>query len=59
MVLEYPLTNLKKSQLGVKVTFDDVTPNVLRFLCIADVLYELIASAPSPDQIPLDELLYD
>ncbi len=27
-----------KSILGVKVTFDDVTPNVLRFLCIADVI---------------------
>lgn len=49
----------ESSLLGVKVTFDDVTPNVLRFLCIVDVLLELIDSSPSKDTTPLDELMYD
>lgn len=49
----------ENSTLGVKVTFDDITPNVLRFLCITDVLCELIQSGPSPDSTPLDELMYD
>lgn len=48
-----------KSILGVKVTFDDVTPNVLRFLCIADVLNELILASPAKPNTPLDELMYD
>src|SRR5579863_8406396 len=30
------------SVLGVKVIFDDITPNVLRLLCIVDVMNELI-----------------
>lgn len=49
----------ESSLLGVKVTFDDVTPNVLRFLCITDVLLELIDSSPSLNSTPLDELMYD
>lgn len=49
----------EKSVLGVKVTFDDITPNILRLLCIADVVSELIFSAPSRDKTPLDELMYD
>ena len=49
----------EKSVLGVKVVFDDVTPNALRFLCITDVLCELIQSGPSPSSTPLDELMYD
>lgn len=49
----------EKSTLGVKVKFDDVTPNVLRILCICDVLSELINSSPSKSSIPLDELMYD
>ncbi len=49
----------EKSVLGVRVTFDDVTPNVLRFMCITDVLFELINSSPSRDRVPLDELMYD
>lgn len=48
-----------KSILGVRVTFDDVTPNVLRYMCITDVLCELINSGPSKDRTPLDELMYD
>jgi intracellular multiplication protein IcmS len=49
----------EKSVLGVKVSFDDITPNILRLLCIADVISELIYSAPSRDRTPLDELMYD
>lgn len=47
------------SVLGVKVIFDEVTPNVLRFMCITDVLCELMNVAPSKDITPLDELMYD
>lgn len=48
-----------KSVLGVKVIFDEVTPNTLRYLCITDVLCELINAGPSKDSTPLDELMYD
>ena len=47
------------SVLGVKVVFDDVTPNSLRLLCITDVLCELIQAGPTPTSTPLDELMYD
>lgn len=47
------------SVLGVKVVFDDITPNVLRMLCITDVLYELTQSTPKGDMTPLDQLMYD
>lgn len=49
----------ERSVLGVRVTFDDVTPNLLRFMCIVDVLCELIQCSPSRDATPLDELMYD
>jgi intracellular multiplication protein IcmS len=49
----------EKSILGVKVVFDDVTPNVLRYLCIADVISELINASPNKPHTPLDELMYD
>ncbi len=49
----------EKSLLGVKSIFDDVTPNVLRLMCITDVLSELIQSAPDKTKTPLDELMYD
>jgi len=49
----------EESVLGVKVSFDDVTPNLLRLMTITDVVNELIVSAPSPDVTPLDELMYD
>lgn len=45
--------------LGIRVVFDEVTPNVLRLLCITDVLNELIQGGPSRDYTPLDELMYD
>jgi len=47
------------SVLGVKVIFDDITPNVLRLLCIVDVMNELINAAPRGDATPLDQLMYD
>lgn len=49
----------EKSLLGIKIIFDDVTPNVLRYLCITDVLNELIKASPISDSTPLDELMYD
>lgn len=49
----------EKTTLGVKVTFDDVTPNTLRYLCIADVLNELINASTKKPLTPLDELMYD
>ena len=45
--------------LGNRVVFDQVTPNVLRLLCITDVINELIQGGPNRDYTPLDELLYD
>lgn len=47
------------SLLGVKVKFDDVTPDTVRLLSIADVLFELVQASPSHDKTPLDELMYD
>ena len=45
--------------LGQRVVFDEVTPNVLRLLCMTDVINELIQGGPSRDYTPLDELMYD
>jgi len=45
--------------LGTQVVFDEVTPTVLRLLCITDVVNELIQCVPSKDYTPLDELMYD
>jgi intracellular multiplication protein IcmS len=47
------------SALGVKVIFDDITPNVLRLLCLTDVLNELIKGTPRGEAAPLDQLMYD
>lgn len=47
------------AMLGVRVKFDEVTPNSLRLLCAADVLIELIQHAPSREITPLDDLMYD
>ena len=52
-------TNEEKSMLGVRLDFDEMTPDSLRLLCILDVLSELIYTAPSRNTTPLDELLYD
>ena len=50
---------VEKSLLGVKVIFDDVTPNVLRYMCMTDIVVELIRSGGNPDHTKLDELMYD
>jgi len=52
-------TDAEEGLLGSRVDFDEVTPNVLRLLCITDVLSELIQGGPSRDYTPMDELLYD
>lgn len=51
--------DVEGSLLGVKVIFDEFTPEALRLLCVLDVLNELVKSSPTKDEIPLDELLYD
>ncbi len=50
---------VEQALLGVKANFDEVTPNILRYLCITDVLCELIQNGGSSTQTPLDELMYD
>jgi intracellular multiplication protein IcmS len=52
-------TDAEEGLLGTRAVFDEVTPNVLRLLCMTDVLSELIQGGPSRDYTPLDELLYD
>lgn len=47
------------SPLGVKVIFDDITPNVLRLLCMIDVLNELMKGTPRGAVTALDQLMYD
>lgn len=47
------------SILGVKVIFDDITPNILRMLCITDVLHELTQSTARGEMTALDQLMYD
>ena len=45
--------------LGVKVNFDEFTPELLRLLCILDVLNELVKMSPTRGEVALDELMYD
>lgn len=47
------------SALGVKAIFDDITPNVLRLLCLIDVLNELMKGTPRGEMTSLDQLMYD
>lgn len=47
------------SVLGVKVVFDDITPNALRLLCLIDVLNELMKGTPKGEMTALDQLMYD
>lgn len=47
------------SLLGVKVIFDDITPNVLRLLCMIDVLNELMKGTGRGDMTSMDQLMYD
>lgn len=51
--------DVEKSLLGVKVKFDEFTPDVLRLFCILDVISELVKMSASGDAVPLDELMYD
>lgn len=47
------------SVLGVRVVFDDITPNILRMLCITDVVFELTQGTPRGEMTALDQLMYD
>lgn len=47
------------SALGIKVTFDDITPNALRLLCLIDVLSELMKGTSRGEVTALDQLMYD
>lgn len=47
------------SILGVKAGFDEITPHVLRILCLVDVIFELIKTTPKGEVTPLDQLMYD
>lgn len=49
----------EKAVLGNQVRFDEATPEVLRLLCLSDVLQELIKAAPNKELVALDELMYD
>ena len=48
-----------ETKLGSSVEFDDVTPNILRYLCILDVVCELMRNKDVNGITPLDELMYD
>jgi len=45
--------------LGNKVSFDEITPNILRLLCMTDVLFELSQTAAPGEMVALDQLMYD
>lgn len=47
------------SLLGISVTFDELTPNALRLLCMIDVLNELMRGTRKGDLSAMDQLLYD
>jgi intracellular multiplication protein IcmS len=49
----------EKAVVGVRVIFDEATPNSLRLMCITDVLFELKQASQVPNVIVLDELMYD
>ncbi|MDF1796602.1 MAG: type IV secretion IcmS family protein [Coxiellaceae bacterium] len=51
--------DVEDALLGIKVSFDEFTPDTLRLLCITDVLYEMIKMSPSAEEVALDELMYD
>ncbi len=51
--------DVEDSLLGIKVTFDEFTPDTLRLLCLVDVLYEMVKMSPSLEEVSLDELMYD
>ena len=51
--------DVEKSLMGTRVIFDDFTPEILRILCIVDVVYELRKGSFDGKDITLDELMYD
>lgn len=51
--------DVEQSLLGVKVTFDEFTPDTLRLFCLADIIFELVKMSPDPNVVSLDELMYD
>ncbi len=50
---------VEDSLLGNRVIFDEFTPDVLRLLCITDVVNELIKNSANRELVSLDELMYD
>lgn len=57
--LGFSFEEAEGSILGVKVVFDDLTPNSLRVLCLTDVVNELMMASSGGDMAPLDQLMYD
>ena len=51
--------NAEGSLLGIDVTFDDLTPNALRLLCMIDVLNELMKGTMRGELTAMDQLMYD
>lgn len=49
----------KEALLGTKVSFDEITPDILRLLCMTDVLHELSLSTGRGQLTALDQLMYD
>ncbi|MDX1900668.1 MAG: type IV secretion IcmS family protein [Gammaproteobacteria bacterium] len=49
----------KEAVLGTKVSFDEITPDILRLLCMTDVLHELSLSTGRGQLTSLDQLMYD
>ncbi len=45
--------------LGMRVEFDDSASNLLRLLCLTDVINELVTSSSEPGVTSLDELMYE
>lgn len=51
--------NSEKATLGVSIRLNSQVPTALRLLCVLDVLYEFVNRAPSPTNVPLDDLMSD
>jgi intracellular multiplication protein IcmS len=47
------------SILGIKVQFDEVTPDILRLIFLYDVIAQIVKAAPDKNQVSLDDLMYD
>jgi len=45
--------------LGISVSFDHYTPDVLRLFCLLDVVNELARMSPDRGNVSMDELMYD